>query len=96
MVRTGEAEASKPSLPGKMNVCTGLLSRSGDPMSEQISGSSSKASGTAVPREVFVYGDAEGFTQEAIVGPHRLTADEPKDVGGMIKALHLTIWCSRA
>ncbi len=51
-------------------------------MSEQISSGTSKASVTAAPREVFVYGDAEGFTQEVIVDPHRLTADEPKDVGG--------------
>ncbi len=52
-------------------------------MSQQTrSNSTSNGSGTAGPREVFVYGDAKGFTQEVIVGPHRLVADEPKDVGG--------------
>ena len=34
------------------------------------------------PRGVVVYGNAKGFTQEIVVGPHRLVADEPKDVGG--------------
>jgi uncharacterized OsmC-like protein len=29
-----------------------------------------------------VRGDAAGFAQEIVVGPHRLTADEPIDVGG--------------
>ena len=51
-------------------------------MSEQTRSSTTKGSGTAGPREVFVYGDAEGFLQEVAVGPHRLAADEPKDVGG--------------
>jgi uncharacterized OsmC-like protein len=51
-------------------------------MSEQTRSSASNDSGTAGPREVFVYGDAKGITQEVIVGPHRLVADEPKDVGG--------------
>lgn len=45
-------------------------------------GSTRKSSKTAGPREVVVCGDAKGFTQEIIVGPHRLVADEPKDVGG--------------
>jgi putative redox protein len=31
---------------------------------------------------VVICGDAKGFTQEIVVGPHRLVADEPKDVGG--------------
>jgi len=31
---------------------------------------------------VFVSGNAEGFTQEIVVGPHQLTADEPEDMGG--------------
>jgi putative redox protein len=51
-------------------------------MSEHIRNGASNSSETAGPREVFVYGNAKGFTQEVIVGPHRLTADEPKDVGG--------------
>src|ERR671912_2703196 len=38
--------------------------------------------GAAGPREVLVYGDAKAFTQEIIAGPHQLTADEPKGVGG--------------
>lgn len=32
--------------------------------------------------DVIVRGDASGFTQEIVVGPHRLTADEPIEVGG--------------
>ena len=50
-------------------------------MSEQTR-STTNGSGAAGPREVLVYGDAKGFTQEIIAGPHRLVADEPKDVGG--------------
>jgi putative redox protein len=50
-------------------------------MSEQAR-STTNGSGAAGPREVLVYGDAKGFTQEIIAGPHRLVADEPKDVGG--------------
>ncbi len=45
-------------------------------------GSTSNNSEAVGPREVLVYGDAKGFTQEVIVGPHRLVADEPKDMGG--------------
>ena len=41
-----------------------------------------KSSKTPVPREVVVRGKAEGFTQEIVVDPHQLTADEPKDMGG--------------
>ncbi len=41
-----------------------------------------KSSKAAVPREVVIRGDAKGFTQEIVVGLHRLVADEPKDVGG--------------
>jgi putative redox protein len=44
--------------------------------------STRKSSKVAGPREVVVRGDAKGFTQEIVVGPHRLVADEPKDVGG--------------
>lgn len=33
-------------------------------------------------RDVIVSGDASGFVQEIIVGPHRLTAGEPIEVGG--------------
>ena len=50
-------------------------------MSEQTR-SVRNGSGAAGPREVLVSGDAKGFTQEIIVGPHQLTADEPKDMGG--------------
>ena len=32
--------------------------------------------------DVIINGDASGFTQEITVGPHRLTADEPIEVGG--------------
>jgi putative redox protein len=45
-------------------------------------GNTRKSSKTAGPREVVVCGDAKGFTQMIVVGPHRLVADEPKDVGG--------------
>lgn len=41
-----------------------------------------KSSKAAAPREVVIRGDAKGFTQEIVVGLHRLVADEPKDVGG--------------
>ena len=50
-------------------------------MSEQA-GSTNNDSKTVGPREVVVHGDAKGFTQEIIAGPHQLTADEPKGVGG--------------
>lgn len=32
--------------------------------------------------DVIVRGDASGFAQEIVAGPHRLTADEPVKVGG--------------
>jgi putative redox protein len=32
--------------------------------------------------DVIVRGDASGFAQEIVVGPHRLTADEPIEAGG--------------
>jgi len=41
-----------------------------------------KSSKAAVPREVVVRGKADGFTQDIVVGPHQLTADEPKNMGG--------------
>ena len=50
-------------------------------MSEQA-GSTSNDLRTVGPREVVVHGKAGGFTQEIAVGPHQLTADEPKDMGG--------------
>jgi putative redox protein len=50
-------------------------------MSEQTR-STTNGSGATGPREVLVYGDAKGFTQEIIAGPHQLPADEPKGVGG--------------
>ena len=50
-------------------------------MSEQA-GSTGNGSTMVGPREVVIRGNAEGFTQEIVVGPHQLTADEPKDMGG--------------
>ena len=50
-------------------------------MSEQVGGTSNDL-GTIGPREVVVRGNAEGFTQDIAVGPHQLTAEEPKDMGG--------------
>ena len=41
-----------------------------------------KSSKAAAPREVVIRGDAKGFTQEIVTGPHRLVADEPKGLGG--------------
>jgi putative redox protein len=32
--------------------------------------------------EVVVHGSAAGFAQEIVIGPHRLTADEPLDAAG--------------
>jgi uncharacterized OsmC-like protein len=45
-------------------------------------GSTSNDLRTVGPREVVVHGKAGGFTQEIVVGPRQLTADEPKDMGG--------------
>jgi uncharacterized OsmC-like protein len=50
-------------------------------MSEQV-GSTTNDLRTIGPREVVVRGNTTGFTQEIVVGPHQLTADEPKDMGG--------------
>ena len=50
-------------------------------MSEQTR-STNNGLGTICPREVVVRGNAERFTQEIVVGPHQLTADEPEDMGG--------------
>ncbi len=50
-------------------------------MNEQA-GSTSNGSEAVGPREVVVHGSAKGFTQEIVVGPHRLAADEPKGEGG--------------
>ena len=50
-------------------------------MSKQT-GSTSNGSKAAGVRDVVVYGDATRFAQEILIGPHRLVADEPKDVGG--------------
>ncbi len=50
-------------------------------MSEQR-GSTSNSSKAGTPTNVVVYGDAEGFAQEILIGPHRLVADEPKEMGG--------------
>jgi len=45
-------------------------------------GSTSNEVRTVGPREVVVYVKTRGFTQEIVVGPHQLTADEPTDMGG--------------
>ena len=50
-------------------------------MSEQVGGTTNDL-GTIGPREVVVRGNAQGFTQDIAVGPHQLTAEEPKDMGG--------------
>jgi putative redox protein len=34
------------------------------------------------PQAATVYGDAAGFTQEIVIGPHKLAADEPLSAGG--------------
>jgi len=34
------------------------------------------------PREVIVHGKSRGFAQEITLGPHRLSADEPTELGG--------------
>jgi uncharacterized OsmC-like protein len=49
-------------------------------MSEQV-GRTSNNLRTVGPREVVVRGKADGFTQEIVVDPHQLTADEPKYMG---------------
>ena len=51
-------------------------------MSEQAGSNINNSSKTVGPREVVVYGNAQGFTQEIVVGPHQLVADEPKGMGG--------------
>jgi putative redox protein len=50
-------------------------------MSEQAE-STRTGSTAAGPRDVLVHGNARRFTQEIVVGPHRLAADEPEDMGG--------------
>lgn len=50
-------------------------------MSEQVEGASNDSK-TVGPREVVVRGNTTGFTQEIVVGPHELMADEPKEMGG--------------
>jgi putative redox protein len=50
-------------------------------MSEQA-GSTSNGSEAVGPREVVVHGNDKVFTQEIVVGPHQLVADEPKGEGG--------------
>jgi putative redox protein len=50
-------------------------------MGEQTE-STSNGSKAGAPRDVIVCGDAEGFAQEISIGPHRLVADEPEDMGG--------------
>ena len=58
-------------------------------------GSTSNVSKMVSPREVVVRGNVKEFTQEIVVGPHQLMADEPKDMGGDDEDLRLTICCSR-
>src|ERR671928_2166340 len=51
-------------------------------MSEQAGSNINNSSKTVGPKEVVVYGNAQGFTQQIVVGPHQLVADEPKGMGG--------------
>ena len=51
-------------------------------MSAQAGSNINNSSKTVGPREVVVYGNAQRFTQEIVVGPHQLVADEPKGMGG--------------
>ncbi len=51
-------------------------------MSEQTGSTRSDGSKADGPRDVVVYGDARGFSQEIVIGPHALVADEPTDAGG--------------
>jgi len=49
---------------------------------------------TTAPGVVVVRETRRGtFQQEIISGPHRLLADEPKNVGGLDSGLGLTISC---
>ena len=50
-------------------------------MNEQVKGTKDDSK-TVGPREVVVHGNAGAFTQDIVVGPHQLTADEPKEMGG--------------
>ena len=50
-------------------------------MNEQTESTSNGSKATG-PREVMVHGSAKGFAQEIVIGPHRLVADEPTEVGG--------------
>ncbi len=45
----------------------------------QVTGSASEKDEI---RSVVVHGDAAGFAQEILAGPHRMTADEPVKAGG--------------
>jgi putative redox protein len=37
---------------------------------------------TETPRTVVVSGNADGFAQEIVAGPHRVLSDEPREAGG--------------
>ena len=50
---------------------------------------------TSERQTVTVRGNAAGFAQEIIAGPHRLTSDEPVSEGGRDTGLRLTICCLR-
>ena len=50
-------------------------------MNEQTESTSNGSKATG-PREVMVHGSAKGFAQDIVIGPHRLVADEPTEVGG--------------
>src|SRR5215212_4982811 len=50
-------------------------------MNEQTESTSNGSKATG-PREVMVHGSAKGFAQEIVIGPHRLVADEPTEMGG--------------
>jgi len=46
-------------------------------MSDSVAGGAPADRGVVVVR-----GSAKGFAQEVVIGPHRLTADEPAELGG--------------
>lgn len=47
-----------------------------------MSAQATKTSGATESAQVVVHGGAAGFAQEVLVGPHRMTADEPVSAGG--------------
>ncbi len=68
-----------PSRAGRLSIVPGAK-RYGE--EARMSEEATKAPTARSPREVVVHGSAKGFAQEVAVGGHRLTADEPAEVGG--------------